>query len=60
MGYSRQRQMILSALKETKSHPTAQDIYEKVRERDSKISLGTVYRNLALLSKNGNISRIDT
>ena len=60
MGYSRQRQMILSALNETKTHPTAQDIYERVRGRDAKISLGTVYRNLALLSKNGTILRIDT
>lgn len=60
MGYSRQREMLLSVLRETRSHPTANEIYDELRERDPKISLGTVYRNLALLSENGTILRIDT
>lgn len=60
MGYSRQREMLLSVLKDTRSHPTANDIYEEMRKRDPKISLGTVYRNLALLTENGVILRIDT
>lgn len=60
MGYSRQRELMLSILRSTCSHPTAHDIYEKMREVDPKISLGTVYRNLALLSENGMILRIDT
>lgn len=60
MGYSRQREMVLSVLRQTKAHPTAADIYEEVRKRDPKISLGTVYRNLALLTQNGSILRIDT
>ncbi len=60
MGYSRQREMLLSVLKDTRRHPTANDIYEEMRKRDPKISLGTVYRNLALLCENGTILRIDT
>lgn len=60
MGYSKQREIILSALRSTRSHPTANEIYERVRKTDSKISLGTVYRNLALLSEQGVILRIDT
>ncbi len=52
--------MLLSVLRETRSHPTATELYEVLRERDPKISLGTVYRNLALLSENGSILRIDT
>lgn len=60
MGYSKQRELILSSLRSTRSHPTANEIYENVRKTDSKISLGTVYRNLALLSQQGAILRIDT
>ena len=53
MGYSRQREMLLSVLKDTKSHPTANAIYEEMRKRDPKISL-------ALLTESGIILRIDT
>lgn len=60
MGYSKQREMMLSVLRSTNSHPTANDIYEEMCKRDPKISLGTVYRNLALLTKSGVILRIDT
>lgn len=60
MRYSKQRESLLSVLKSTREHPTAQDIYEMMRERDPKISLGTVYRNLALLTELGEILRIDT
>ncbi len=60
MGYSRQREMMLSVLRGTSSHPTANEIYDEMRKRDPKISLGTVYRNLALLSEKGTIRRIDS
>lgn len=60
MGYSKQREAMLTVLRNTKIHPTANDIYEKMRESDPKISRGTVYRNLALLSERGTVLRIDT
>ncbi len=60
MRYSKQREMLINVLRSTKSHPTANDIYIKMREQDPKISLGTVYRNLSLLAENGVILRIDT
>ena len=60
MRYSKQRESLLCVLRSTHSHLTAQEIYEKMREQDPKISLGTVYRNLALLSEQGEILRIDT
>ncbi len=47
---SKQREAILDVLKNTTSHPTADWIYSRVRERIPNISLGTVYRNLAKLS----------
>ncbi|MGC8604381.1 MAG: Fur family transcriptional regulator [Desulfomonilaceae bacterium] len=54
-----QRQVILEELAKMKSHPTANDIYEVVRKRLPKISLGTVYRNLELLSSAGFIQKLE-
>lgn len=58
MRNSRQRAAILEVLKSTKSHPTADWIYEKVREKIPNISLGTVYRNLAVLKEMGKIMEL--
>ena len=54
-NYSRQREAILKVLRESKSHPTADEVYRQVREIIPNISLGTVYRNLALLRSEGDI-----
>ena len=55
---TRQRRIILEELRKTKSHPCAEDIYFRVRERLPHISLGTVYRNLEILSNLGLIKKI--
>ncbi len=52
---SRQREAILDYLRSTTSHPTAYSVYEVVRQDIPNISLGTVYRNLKLLSAEGKI-----
>ena len=52
---SRQREAILGYLRSTTSHPTAYSVYEVVRKDIPNISLGTVYRNLKLLSAEGKI-----
>ena len=54
-NYSKQREAILEVLRCTDTHPTANWIYEKVRETLPNISLGTVNRNLAQLSQSGEI-----
>jgi Fur family ferric uptake transcriptional regulator len=54
-----QRKVILEELQKTTSHPTAVEVYEIVRRRLPKISLGTVYRNLDLLTEMGTIQRLD-
>ena len=54
-NYSRQREAILSVLRSTDTHPTANWIYGKVRETLPNISLGTVYRNLSALTEAGEI-----
>lgn len=58
MNYSRQREEIVHFLKTRKDHPTAEVVYENVRMAYPKISLGTVYRNLTLLSDTGEILRL--
>ena len=55
---SKQRQLVLEAVKARCDHPTADQIYLDVRARDDKISRGTVYRNLGLLSDEGQISQV--
>ncbi len=60
MNYSKQRETMLNILRSTTSHPTANDIYIEMRKNDPKISLGTVYRNLAMLTEHGIILRLDT
>lgn len=55
---SRQRQMILEAVRARNDHPTADQIYMDVRAKDDKISRGTVYRNLGTLSESGEITNV--
>jgi len=54
-----QRQVILEEVRKTKIHPTADEVYQLVRERLPRISLGTVYRNLETLSESGLIRKLD-
>jgi len=54
-----QRRVILEELRKLTSHPSATDLYEIVRRRLPKVSLGTVYRNLELLAKKGIIRKLD-
>jgi Fur family ferric uptake transcriptional regulator len=56
---TRQRKVILEELRKVTSHPTADEIYQMVKKRLPKISLGTVYRNLEVLSESGEIQKID-
>ena len=58
--YSKQREAILEVLRQTDTHPTANWIYEKVREKIPNISLGTVYRNLNQLVDEGFITVVET
>ncbi|MBN1106631.1 MAG: transcriptional repressor [Deltaproteobacteria bacterium] len=54
-----QRRVILEEVKCCPGHPTADEIYEKVRKKLPRISMGTVYRNLDLLAAGGLIHKIE-
>ena len=56
---TKQREVIIEELKGVTTHPTADQIYEMVRKRLPKISIGTVYRNLDILSKLNMIQKIE-
>ena len=56
---TRQRRAILEALRRLESHPTGDEVYRAARRRLPHISLGTVYRNLELLSARGIIRKLD-
>ena len=56
---TRQRQIILEELAAAGSHPTADEIYVRVRRRLPRISLGTVYRNLEVLSERALIQKLE-
>lgn len=55
---SKQRRIILDAVTARCDHPTADQIYLDVRAIDGKISRGTVYRNLGILSENEEITNV--
>ena len=54
-----QREAILKILINTRSHPTADDIYDEVREKIPNISKGTVYRNLKVLQEMGQVRELN-
>ncbi|MBE7089479.1 MAG: transcriptional repressor [Clostridiales bacterium] len=60
MRYSHQRELIYNIIKGRKDHPTADMIYQTARELEPTISLGTVYRNLKLLSDENQIITLET
>ncbi len=53
------RRIILEEIKDLTSHPTADEVYDNVRKRIPRVSLGTIYRNLEILSENGQIKKLD-
>lgn len=57
---SRQRERILALLKETANHPTADWLYAQLKPEFPHLSLGTVYRNLTILTEQGLVKKIQS
>ena len=57
-NYSKQREDLLNILKNSRSHLTAEEFYEKTKEKIPSVSRGTVYRNLKDLVDEGYIIKI--
>lgn len=55
---TKQRDLIYQVILNNHSHPDAETIYQQVHEINPKISKGTVYRNLNILSDLGLINHV--
>jgi Fur family ferric uptake transcriptional regulator len=60
-GFKRtnQRVEIMDFLKDNRSHPTVEEIYEGVRKKLTRISRATVYSNLKFLARRGLIQEVN-
>ena len=56
----RKRNAILSCLRSTCAHPSAETLHEMLQPEHPDISLATVYRNLALFKQQGIIQSLGT
>ncbi len=52
-----QRRTVLDVIEQSEGHLTAEDVYQKAKEVNSKISLATVYRTLTVLRDAGLIEQ---
>ena len=53
-----QKKIILDYLKSVKTHPSAEEVYRKVKKRLPQISLGTVYRILGNAKEKGEVIEV--
>ncbi len=57
---SRQRERILRILRSTVNHPTADRIYNELKQEFPSLSMGTVYRNLDILVKQNLVKKLES
>ena len=56
----RKRNAILQYLRQTKQHPSAEMVFSQLKPEYPDLSLGTVYRNLAMFKAQGIIASLGT
>ena len=56
----RKRDAILTCLRQTTVHPSAEWVYNQLKPEYTDLSLGTVYRNLSLFKEQGIIASLGT
>lgn len=54
-NYSHKREAILNVMRGTKSHPTAEWVYQQLKPQYPDLSLGTVYRNISRFKEEGQL-----
>lgn len=57
--YTNQRVEILNFLKDNYSHPTADEVFNAVRKKLTRISKATIYQNLKFLAEKGIIQEVN-
>ncbi|MBQ9968216.1 MAG: transcriptional repressor [Oscillospiraceae bacterium] len=58
--HSKKRDAILECICATKSHPSAEWVYQQLKPQIPDLSLGTVYRNIAMFKADRTIQSIGT
>ena len=56
--YSKKREAILNAIRETKCHPSADWVYQSLKPTHPDLSLGTVYCNLDFFRQHGMVRSV--
>ena len=57
--HTRQRDMILKLLQGNRTHPTADDIIDKIIKKTGHVTVATVYNTLDVLTQQGLIKKLD-
>ncbi len=57
---SKKRAALLEVLRSTREHPTAESLYLALKPAYPELSLGTVYRNLAVMAEEGQAAAVAT
>lgn len=55
---SKQKDTLLRLIAANKGHPSAEELFLECKEKNIKISIATIYRNLNLLVQEGKIAKI--
>ncbi len=55
---TKQRQAVLEVIQKNDKHFTADEVYACIHQKDARVSRGTVYRNLQILTEENQIRRI--
>ncbi len=58
MNYNKNKDLIYEKIKELKTHPTADEVFEILKAENPKLGIATVYRNLNELTEDGKLYRI--
>ena len=56
--FSHQRERIYRAVLESGDHPTAEMVYHRLKPELPRLSLGTVYRNLQQMAREGRLAEL--
>lgn len=54
-NFSSKREAIFKTIASTKAHPSARWVYDRLKDEFPDLSLGTVYRNIALFKEQGKV-----
>ena len=57
--FSQQRERIYEAVRASMEHPSAQMVYDVLRQEMPRLSLGTVYRNLHQMAREGRLRELE-